>query len=46
MGKDRTDALSLRMLIIDAYRVQSVLALLFSALCIGLIAFDWKRSKS
>jgi hypothetical protein len=46
MGKDRTDALSLRMWIIDAYRVQSVLALLFSALCIGLIAFDWKRSKS
>ncbi len=46
IGKDRTDALSLRMWIIDAYRVQSVLALLFSALCIGLIAFDWKRSKS
>jgi hypothetical protein len=46
MGKNRTDALSLRMWIIDAYRVQSVLALLFSALCIGLIAFDWKRSKS
>jgi hypothetical protein len=42
MGKDRTDALSLRMWIIDAYRFQSTLAFLVSGLCIALIAFRLK----
>jgi hypothetical protein len=45
MGKDRTDALSLRMWIIDAYRFQSTLAFLVSGLCIALIAFRL-RSKT
>lgn len=39
MGKERTDALSLRMWIIDTYRFQSTLAFLVSGLCIALIAF-------
>lgn len=42
IGKDRTDALSFRMWIIDAYRVQTILAFLVSGLCIGLIAFRLK----
>ncbi len=46
LGKDRTDALSLRMWIIDAYRVQSILAFLVSGLCIGLIAFRLKSKTS
>ena len=46
MGKDRTDALSLRMWIIDAYGVQSILAFLVSALCIGLIAFRLRSKTS
>jgi uncharacterized membrane protein YqjE len=44
IGKEKTDALSLRMWIIDAYRVQSMIAFLVSALCIALIALGWKRS--
>jgi hypothetical protein len=46
MGKDRTDALSLRMWIIDAYRVQSILAFLVSGLCIALIAFRLRSKTS
>jgi hypothetical protein len=46
MGKDRTDALSLRMWIIDAYRFQSTLAFLVSGLCIALIAFRLKSKTS
>lgn len=46
IGKEKTDALSLRMWIIDAYRVQSILAFLFSGLCIAMIILDWKSSKN
>jgi hypothetical protein len=45
IGKDKTDALSLRMWIIDAYRVQSMIAFLVSGLCIALIVIGLKRSK-
>ncbi len=44
IGKDKTDALSLRMWIIDAYRVQSMIAFLVSGLCIVLIVIGLKRS--
>jgi hypothetical protein len=46
IGKDRTDALSFRMWIIDAYRLQTILAFLVSGLCIGLIAFRLKSKTS
>lgn len=42
IGKDKTDALSLRVWIIDAYRVQSMFAFLVSAFCIALIAIGIK----
>ena len=44
IGKDKTDALSLRMWIIDAYRVQSMIAFLVSGLCVALIVIGLKRS--
>ena len=44
IGKDKTDAMSLRMWIIDAYRVQSILAFLVSGICIALIVIGLKRS--
>jgi hypothetical protein len=44
IGKDKTDAMSLRMWIIDAYRVQSMIAFLVSGLCIVLIVIGLKRS--
>ena len=37
IGKDKTDALSFRMWIIDAYRIQAIVAFLFSGFFIGLI---------
>lgn len=37
IGQKKTDALSLRMWIIDPYRVQSFLAYLISLICIGMI---------
>jgi hypothetical protein len=46
IGKDRTDALSFRMWIIDAYRAQSILAFWVSGLCIGLIAIRLKSKTS
>ncbi len=44
IGKDKTNALSLRMWIIDAYRVQSMIAFLVSGLCVALIVLGLKRS--
>jgi hypothetical protein len=46
IGKDKTDALSLRMWIIDAYRVQSILAFLISGLCVALIVLGSKSKIS
>ena len=46
IGKDKTDALSLRMWIIDAYRVQSILAFLISLICIALIVLGSKSKVS
>jgi hypothetical protein len=46
IGKDKTDALSIRMWIIDAYRVQSILAFLFSGICIALIVLGSKSKIS
>ena len=42
IGKDKTDAMSLRMWIIDAYRVQSMIAFLVSGVCIVLIVIGLK----
>jgi hypothetical protein len=43
MGQEKADALSLRMWIIDPYRVQSFLAFLVSAICLVMIVLGLNR---
>jgi hypothetical protein len=43
IGQEKTDALSLRMWIIDPYRVQSFLAFLASAFCVLMIVLGYRH---
>lgn len=43
IGQEKTDALSMRMWIIDPYRVQSVLAFLASAFCVLMIVMGYRH---
>ena len=44
-GKEKTDLLSLRIFIIDAYMIQSIVAFLVSGMCIAMIALAWRFGK-
>jgi len=45
-GKEKADLLSLRIFIIDAYKIQAIIAFLVSGMCVLMIALAWRSGKN